>query len=106
MEEPPSPGVPNYVSELVAYLSRRPELQGWVPDGTLLALWLMALMNRGISGGGGGIILDVDVRASRRPGGAVGRAARQAATVSFDDSRRANNSYPRVSSDFRRNSCT
>lgn len=82
MEELPSPGIPNYVVELVSYLSRRPELHGWVPDGTLLALWLMALMNRGWGGGGGGIILDVDVRASRRPGGAAARAARQAVTVS------------------------
>lgn len=83
MEEIPSPGIPNYVSELVAYLSRQPELQGWAPDGTLLALWLMTLMNRGWGGGGGGIILDVDVSSSRRPGGAIARAARQAVTVSF-----------------------
>ncbi|EKD03552.1 hypothetical protein A1Q2_02135 [Trichosporon asahii var. asahii CBS 8904] len=83
MEEIPSPGVPNYVSELVSYLSRRPELQGWVPDGTLLALWLMTLMNRGWGGGGGGIILDVDVSSSRRPGGATGRATRQAVTSVF-----------------------
>lgn len=82
MEEIPSPGVPNYVSELVSYLSRRAELQGWVPDGTLLALWLMTLMNQGWGGGGGGIILDVDVSSSRRPGGAIGRATRQAVTVS------------------------
>lgn len=83
MEELPSPGIPNYVAELVAYLSRRPELQGWAPDGTLLALWLMALLNRGPDGGGGGIILDVDAKASRRPGGAAARATRHAVTVSW-----------------------
>lgn len=75
--ELPEPGIEGYAPELVQAVTRSPTLNGWHVDGSLVAVFLLALMVRS-----GGVILDV-VNGRHGPIAAgIGHTSRVAVAVS------------------------